>query len=170
MGPFAPGPEYLPKAAPDMTQDDRNLLPGHACQVLAAHDIFVCHGANLGDGLMGPNEVCLGDIYELDEDRIPLRLIVTRDRIFLGMVTLLGCAAVVPASGIYQMDLLTVLPLWFASYIAPVSSSLFPLLPWFGFMAAGVLVSCFFLRAAAQGREDHFLYTVAGIGWVLVLV
>jgi uncharacterized membrane protein len=99
-----------------------------------------------------------------------LRLIVTRDRIFLGMVTLLGCAAVVPASGIYQMDLLTVLPLWFASYIAPVSSTLFPLLPWFGFMAAGVLVSCFFLRAAAQGREDHFLYTVAGIGWVLVLV
>lgn len=96
MGPFAPGPEYLPKAAPDMTQDDRNLLPGHACQVLAAHDIFVCHGANLGDGLMGPNEVCLGDIYELDEDRIPLRLIVTRDD---GQVQRVGAGSAVGHPG-----------------------------------------------------------------------
>jgi len=54
-------------------------LPGHACQVLAADDIFVSHGANLGDGLMGPDEVCPGDIYELDAARLALRLIVTRD-------------------------------------------------------------------------------------------
>ena len=53
-------------------------LPGHACQVLAAEDIFVSHGANLGDGLMGPDEVCPGDIYELDDVRQPLRLVVER--------------------------------------------------------------------------------------------
>ncbi len=63
-------------------QDPQNAspaLPGHAIQVLAADDIFVSHGANQGDGLMGPDEVCLGDVYELDEGRRPLRLIVTRE-------------------------------------------------------------------------------------------
>lgn len=61
-----------------MTPDPNLPLPGHACQVLAADDIFVSHGANQGDGLMGPDQVCLGDVYELDEDRPALRLIVTR--------------------------------------------------------------------------------------------
>lgn len=53
-------------------------LPGHACQVLSADDIFVSHGANMGDGLMGPDEVCPGDIYHLDDARQPLRLVVMR--------------------------------------------------------------------------------------------
>lgn len=61
-----------------MTIDPTLPLPGHACQVLAADDVFVSHGANQGDGLTGPDEVCLGDVYELDEERHPLRLIVTR--------------------------------------------------------------------------------------------
>ncbi len=98
-----------------------------------------------------------------------LRLVFTRDRVFLGAATLLGCAAVLPASRIYQMDPLSVLPLWFASYLVPVGSTLFPLLPWFGFMAAGVLVSRSFHQAAVQGREDRFLRHLAGIGLVLVL-
>lgn len=53
-------------------------LPAQACQVLDADDIFVSHGANAGDGLMGPYEVCLGDIYQLEDDRSPLRLVVAR--------------------------------------------------------------------------------------------
>ena len=61
-----------------MTLDDRLSLPGHACQVLAADDIYVCHGAHHGDGLMGPTEVCLGDIYMLEDDHRPQRLVVTR--------------------------------------------------------------------------------------------
>lgn len=62
-----------------MTIDPTLPLPGHACQVLAADDVFVSHGANQGDGLTGPDTVCLGDIYELEEDLQPLRLVVTRD-------------------------------------------------------------------------------------------
>ena len=61
-----------------MTQEDRPSLPGHACQVLAADDIYVCHGANQDDGLMGPDQVCLGDIYRLEDDHHPQRLVVTR--------------------------------------------------------------------------------------------
>lgn len=62
-----------------MTQAPPSPLPGHACQVLGADDIFVSHGVNQGDGLMGPDDVCLGDIYQLDETHRPLRLIVTRE-------------------------------------------------------------------------------------------
>lgn len=62
-----------------MTTDALNApLPGHACQVLAADDVYVSHGANHGDGLMGPDEVCPGDIYQYDDANPPLRLIVTR--------------------------------------------------------------------------------------------
>ncbi len=61
-----------------MTDTTHLPLPGQAIQVLDADDIFVCHGANQGDGLMGPQDVCLGDIYELDTSRPALRLIVTR--------------------------------------------------------------------------------------------
>lgn len=54
-------------------------LSAQACQVLDADDIFVSHGANAGDGLMGPDDVCPGDIYQLDDGRSPLRLVVARD-------------------------------------------------------------------------------------------
>ena len=36
------------------------------------------NGVNIGDGLTGPDEVCPGDIYALDESQQPLRLVVTR--------------------------------------------------------------------------------------------
>ena len=53
------------------------LPPGQTCQVLAAEDLFVSHGVNAGDGLMGPDEVCPGDYYQLDVNHRPLRLVVT---------------------------------------------------------------------------------------------
>ncbi|OYU40440.1 MAG: hypothetical protein CFE33_07985 [Pseudorhodobacter sp. PARRP1] len=52
--------------------------PGHACQVLPADAIYVINGVNINDGLQGPDEVCPGDIYALDESQQPLRLVVTR--------------------------------------------------------------------------------------------
>jgi len=52
-------------------------LPGHACQVFPADAIYVIHGVNSGDGLSGPDEVCEGDIYALDEGAAPLRLVLS---------------------------------------------------------------------------------------------
>lgn len=60
------------KTRPDLTAD----LPGHACMVFRAEDIGVMSGANLGDGLSGPRQVCPGDVYELDDGSEPLRLLV----------------------------------------------------------------------------------------------
>lgn len=53
-------------------------LPGQVCQVFRARDVFVCHGVNMGDDLGGPDEVCAGDIYQLDPAARPLRLVVAR--------------------------------------------------------------------------------------------
>lgn len=61
-----------------MSDLQSDQLPGHACQVLSARDIFVSVGVNAGDELSGPDEVCPGDFYQLEADHTPLRLIVTR--------------------------------------------------------------------------------------------
>jgi hypothetical protein len=61
-----------------MSDSEHISLPGHACQVLSAADLFVSLGVNAGDELGGPDEVCPGDIYQLDPDHAPLRLVVTR--------------------------------------------------------------------------------------------
>lgn len=52
--------------------------PGHACQIFRAVDIFVASGANQGDDLGGPQDVDLGDVYRLDRNAIPLRLVVSQ--------------------------------------------------------------------------------------------
>lgn len=59
-----------------MRPDAAHDLPGHACQVFPAEAIYVIHGVNAGDGLMGPEEVCEGDIYALEEGARPLRLML----------------------------------------------------------------------------------------------
>lgn len=51
-------------------------LPGHACQVFDADSIYVIHGVNSGEGLMGPDEVCEGDIYALEAGSVAQRLVL----------------------------------------------------------------------------------------------
>jgi len=46
--------------------------------VFDARALFVTLGANQGDVLDGPDEVCPGDVYELDQDAAPARLVVTQ--------------------------------------------------------------------------------------------
>lgn len=53
-------------------------IPGHACQLFLADDIFVSNGVNVGDGLGLPGDALEGDIYELTESAQPLRLVLTR--------------------------------------------------------------------------------------------
>ena len=52
-------------------------LPGHVCQVFDADAVYVIHGVNAGDGIAGPDEVCVGDIYALDPAAEPARLVLS---------------------------------------------------------------------------------------------
>lgn len=62
----------MPNAAPQ--------LPGQLCQVFYAADFYVSIGVNMAEGLAAPDEVCLGDIYQLDTEAEARTLILTRDR------------------------------------------------------------------------------------------
>ncbi len=70
MPPSTPSGD-VPAALPAST-----ALPGHACQVFASTDFFVAQGANQGDDLTGPDEVCPGDVYTLLRQAEPLRLVL----------------------------------------------------------------------------------------------
>ena len=59
---------------------DTTNLPGHACQIFRAADIFVSLGTNQGDDLAGPDQVDLGDAYQLDSEATPLRLVVSQPK------------------------------------------------------------------------------------------
>ena len=52
--------------------------PGHACQIFRAADIFVLSGSNQGDDLGGPDSIDLGDVYRLDTNAVPLRLVLSQ--------------------------------------------------------------------------------------------
>ena len=56
-----------------------SAFPGHACQVFRADSIYVIHGVNGGDGLGAADEVCLGDIYALEDATQPLRLMLSHE-------------------------------------------------------------------------------------------
>ena len=64
--------------AASVTPQTGQTPPGHACQIFRADDIFVTYGANQGDGLQGPGDVESGDVYQLDRDAVPLRLLVSQ--------------------------------------------------------------------------------------------
>ncbi len=74
----SPARPHIVQIAVPRTQINPPTLPGHACQVWAADAIYVSHGANMGDGLTGPDEGYPGDIYMLDAAETPRRLVVTQ--------------------------------------------------------------------------------------------
>lgn len=58
---------------------DLHLPPGQACMVFPADAIFVALGVNHSESLGLPEDICLGDIYELDRAYAPARLVVARE-------------------------------------------------------------------------------------------
>jgi len=59
----------------DRALQDQNG-PGQACMAFPAELIFVTHGVNAGDALGLPEDICPGDVYELEQGAEPLRLVV----------------------------------------------------------------------------------------------
>ena len=98
-----------------------------------------------------------------------LRLVVPGGRALLGAVVLAGSLAVLLARPVWQADLATRLPLWLSGYLAPFGTTLFPLLPWFGFVAAGAALSLFWTQARAAGLEERMQRALLRTGLVLAL-
>ena len=98
-----------------------------------------------------------------------LRLVVPGGRALLGAVVLAGSLAVLLARPVWQADLATRLPLWLSGYLAPFGTTLFPLLPWFGFVAAGAALSLLWTRTRAAGEEERFQRALLRTGLALAL-
>jgi hypothetical protein len=60
-----------------MTRFSHLTPPGHAIQILTANAIYCISGVNSGDVLDRPDLMCPGDIYALDPDDPPQRLVVS---------------------------------------------------------------------------------------------
>lgn len=56
-----------------------SAIPHQTCRVFLAEDIYVSHGVNVGDGLTGRDEVCEGDLYQLDPGARAVQLAFVRD-------------------------------------------------------------------------------------------
>ncbi|MFN3970815.1 MAG: Hint domain-containing protein [Gemmobacter sp.] len=54
-------------------------LPDRGCEVFRADDLFVSHGVASGEGMGRPGDVCLGDVYWLDPEATPFRLMIAGD-------------------------------------------------------------------------------------------
>jgi uncharacterized membrane protein len=99
-----------------------------------------------------------------------LRLIIRNDRVFIGIVIFLGLGAVVPAAKIYTIDFQKYMPLFMAMYITPIYYTNFPIFPWFGFMAAGILTSWYFMKSGDTGTEHIFIKRLLISGILLTAI
>ena len=99
-----------------------------------------------------------------------LRLALKSDRIFIITVLILGLGTVIPAVKIYTIDFQQFMPLFIAMYITPIYHTNFPLFPWFGFMAAGVLTSWFFMKSGDNGSGELFIKRLLAAGTVLTMI
>ncbi len=86
-----------------------------------------------------------------------LRLAIKSDRAFLATIITLGLIAVVPAPFAYRINFLEYMPFYVAAYLTPIHYTNFPLFPWFGFMAAGILSAWFFMKARNNGTDGVFM-------------
>jgi len=99
-----------------------------------------------------------------------LKIIVKSDRVFILIVLFLGLAAVIPAAKIYTIDFQQHLPLFIAMYITPIYYTNFPVFPWFGFMAAGILSAWHFMKSGEKASEPLFLKQILVSGMILTAV
>ncbi len=95
-----------------------------------------------------------------------LRLLCKHEGAFPAALLVFGAAAVLPAAWMYRIDMLSIFPFPLAAYLIPVGSTLFPFFPWFGFMAAGVLVAWFFFRFGERGAANRYMQGMLLIGIV----
>ena len=69
---------------PQDSGSQNQTAPGQACMVFPADLIFVAHGVNAGEALGLPDDICPGDIYELEHGAEALRLIVAGGTVTAG--------------------------------------------------------------------------------------
>ncbi|MEX2189204.1 MAG: heparan-alpha-glucosaminide N-acetyltransferase domain-containing protein [Bacteroidota bacterium] len=98
-----------------------------------------------------------------------VRIIVRSEKAFSTIVFILGLAAVFGASLLGASDFIRSFHPATRAYF-DFRMSMFPLVPWLGFILWGGVLGMAYLRMIAAGAEDRFARVVTGTGIVLVLI
>lgn len=99
-----------------------------------------------------------------------LRIVIRNDKAFISVILGLGLAAVIPSAKIYDIDFQQYIPLFIAMYLTPVYYTNFPLFPWFGFMASGVLTAWLFMKSSESGTELLFIKRILISGILIAVI
>jgi Protein of unknown function (DUF1624). len=99
-----------------------------------------------------------------------LLVIIRREKLFLGTLTVLLFAIVYSTPLFWTSHVQQIFPLTISSAVNGITGSSFPLFPFVGFLLAGTCVSWLFLRAAQGGYEEIFVKWLMLAGALLVAV
>ena len=97
------------------------------------------------------------------------RIFIKRDVLYQLFLVAVGSAVVLVAPFIWERDFSLSLPGMLAPYINDKQGSIFPILPWLGFLMFGAVAAFAYRSARSAGHEVRYFRTLAIIGAVLVV-
>jgi hypothetical protein len=99
-----------------------------------------------------------------------LLVILRREKLFLGTLTVLLFATVYSTPIFWTARVQQIFPLTISSAVNGLTGSSFPFFPFASFLLAGTCVSWLFLRAAQDGQEEFFIKRLMLAGVVLIII
>jgi uncharacterized membrane protein len=97
------------------------------------------------------------------------RIYIKRDFVYQLFLIVIGSAVVLVAPFVWERDFSLSLPGYLAPYLNDKQGSIFPVLPWLGFLMFGAIAAFAHKSARAAGKEGRYFQSLAIIGVVMVV-
>jgi uncharacterized membrane protein len=98
------------------------------------------------------------------------RIFIKRDLVYQLFLIAIGVAVVLVAPFVWECDFSVSLPASIAPYLNDKQGSIFPVLPWLGFLMFGAITAFAFKSSHAAGHDVRYFRSLAVIGAVLVVL
>jgi hypothetical protein len=98
------------------------------------------------------------------------RIFIKSDKVYLWFLIAVGSVAVLVAPFIWDIDFYSILPAMLAGYLDGKSHSLFPLIPWLGFLMFGAVSAFAFKKARGFGSNKKYFMRLSVIGGAFVVL
>ncbi len=97
------------------------------------------------------------------------RIFIKKDVAYQLFLIIIGCATVLVAPFVWERDFSLTLPGIVASYFNDKQGSIFPILPWLGFLMFGAVAAFAYKRARLNGHETQYFRWLMFVGLVLLI-
>jgi uncharacterized membrane protein len=98
------------------------------------------------------------------------RIFIKSDRVYQWFLIVVGSVAVLVAPFIWDIDFYAIVPAMLAGYLDGKSHSLFPLVPWLGFLMFGAVSAFAFKKARGFGHDKKYFIGLSITGGVLLVL